>query len=201
MTYSVGLTGNIASGKSTVAELFSDVGVQIINADQVSRQLTAKDTAAYKEIISHFGTLMVLENGELNRRLLRERIFTNPEDRIWLEQLLHPLIRQQLEQQIRHCITPYCIVEIPLLINKDPYPYLNKILLVTTSSDIQIQRVMQRDHCTKEHALAIISVQPPINERLKYADDVIVNDFGYNELATEVSRLHLKYLNESNQLA
>ncbi|WP_298625968.1 dephospho-CoA kinase [uncultured Legionella sp.] len=198
MIYCVGLTGNIASGKSTVANLFSELGIKIINADQVSRELTAPNTIAYKEIISHFGTKIILENGELNRRQLREHIFTNPDERVWLERLLHPLIRQELEQQIQLCTTPYCVVEIPLLIDKKNYPYLNRILLVTSSLDIQIKRVMMRDHCTKEQALAIISVQPNIRERLKCADDVLVNDSNQDELKEAVSELHFKYLNKSN---
>lgn len=199
MIYSVGLTGNIASGKSTVAELFSSLGIKIINADQVSRELTVRNSTAYKEIINRFGTEVTLENGELNRRLLRDNIFANPEERAWLERLLHPLIRQRLEQQIQLCTTPYCVVEIPLLIDKKNYPYLNRILLVTAPLDIQIKRVMARDHCTEEQALAIISVQPDIGERIKYADDVIVNDSGLNELKAAVMSLHSKYMSELKQ--
>jgi dephospho-CoA kinase len=199
MIYSVGLTGNIASGKSTVAELFSSLGIKIINADQVSRELTVRNSIAYKEIINRFGTELTLENGELNRRQLRDTIFANPEERAWLERLLHPLIRQRLEQQIQLCTTPYCVVEIPLLIDKKNYPYLNRILLVTAPLDIQIKRVMARDQCTEEQALAIISVQPDIDERLKYADDVIVNDSELNELKTAVMSLHFKYMSESKQ--
>jgi dephospho-CoA kinase len=199
MIYSVGLTGNIASGKSTVAELFSSLGIKIINADQVSRELTVRNSIAYKEIINRFGTELTLENGELNRRQLRDTVFANPEERAWLERLLHPLIRQRLEQQIQLCTTPYCVVEIPLLIDKKNYPYLNRILLVTAPLDIQIKRVMARDQCTEEQALAIISVQPDIDERLKYADDVIVNDSELNELKTAVMSLHFKYMSESKQ--
>lgn len=199
MIYSVGLTGNIASGKSTVAELFSNLGIEIINADQVSRELTVRNSTAYKEIINRFGTEVTLENGELNRRLLRDNIFANPEERAWLECLLHPLIRQRLEQQIQLCTTPYCVVEIPLLLDKKNYPYLNRILLVTAPIDIQIKRVMARDQCTEEQALAIISVQPDIGERIKYADDVIVNDSGLNELKAAVMSVHFKYMSELKQ--
>lgn len=196
MIFSVGLTGNIASGKSTVAQLFADFGIKIINADKVSKELTIQGSNAYQKILDHFGAEIILDDGELNRRKLRDHIFTDHEERVWLEGLLHPLIRQQLELQISSCSTPYCVVEIPLLIDKKNYPYLNRILLVTAPIEIQIQRVMLRDQCTREQALAIISTQPEINERLKYADDVIVNDSGLNELKIAVTSLHFNYLSK-----
>lgn len=196
MIFSVGLTGNIASGKSTVAQLFADLGIKIINADKVSKELTIQGSSAYQKIQDHFGAGIVLESGEINRRKLRDLIFTDHEERLWLEGLLHPLIRQQLKLEINSCATPYCVVEIPLLIDKKNYPYLDRILLVTAPLEVQIQRVMLRDQCTRDHALAIIAVQPDINERLKYADDVIINDSGLNELKLAVTSLHLNYLNE-----
>lgn len=199
MIYSIGLTGNIASGKSTVAQIFSDLGIEVFSADQVSRELTAKNTAAYCEIVNHFGPQTLLANNELDRRQLRELIFTQPEERLWLENLLHPLIRQQLEQKIKNCASPYSVVEIPLLLDKKHYPYLNKILLVTAPLEVQLLRVMERDHCTKEQAMAVLSTQPTISERLKIADDVIVNDSGFSELKEAVLRLHSKYLKSMKQ--
>ncbi|MBL7479291.1 dephospho-CoA kinase [Legionella bononiensis] len=194
MMYSIGLTGNIASGKTTVAQIFSDLGIEVLSADQISRELTAKNTVAYYEIVKHFGPKTLLENDDLDRRHLRELIFTHPEERLWLENLLHPLIRQQLEQKIKMCTSPYCVVEIPLLLDKKHYPYLNRILVVTAPLELQIARVMERDHCTQQQALAILSTQPELNERLKIADDVIINDSGYEQLKEAVIELHSKYL-------
>jgi dephospho-CoA kinase len=197
MVYSVALTGNIASGKSTVAKLFSDFGIEIINADAISRELSAKNNLAYKMIVEHFGTKLLLENGEINRAQLRELIFTQPEERIWLENLLHPLIRERLKEEITRCTSSYCVVEIPLLIDKVHYPYINKILLITAPIETQIKRVVDRDHCSREQALAILSAQPENNLRLQNADDHIYNHSGLLELKLEVELLHNKYLKES----
>jgi dephospho-CoA kinase len=194
MVYSVGLTGGIASGKSTAAELFSELGVQVINADKISRELTAKDQTALNRIVAHYGHEILTETGELNRRALRDIIFSNPKERIWLEQLLHPLIRQKIQEQVEACTTAYCIVEIPLLIDKKLYPYLNRILLVKAPIETQISRVVQRDQCSREQALAILAAQPDMNLRLQNADDVLVNDLRVDELKTAVHNLHQKYL-------
>lgn len=197
MVYCVGLTGNLASGKSTAATFFSALGVQIINADQISRELTAKNHAAYHEIIQHFGSEIVDENGELNRKILRTIIFSDPNARKWLEQLLHPLIRQKIKEQVDLCTTAYCIVEIPLLIDKKTYPYINKILLIDAPQGQQISRVMQRDQCSRKQALAILASQPEMSLRLKNADDVFVNDSGIEALKTAITHLHHKYLREA----
>lgn len=197
MVYCVGLTGGIASGKSTVAELFSELGIQIIYADKISKDLTAKDQEAYRQIIAHYGTEILNDDGTLNRRKLRTIIFADAKERFWLEQLLHPLIRQKIKEQVSSCITPYCIVEIPLLIDKEKYPYINRILLVNAPLETQIARVIQRDQCTRKQALAILAAQPDLNQRLKEADDVLVNNLGLNELKTAVTSLHYNYVQKS----
>jgi dephospho-CoA kinase len=198
MTYCVGLTGNIASGKSTVALLFSQLGVQVINADSISRQLTLKDTEAYKTIVSHFGPFIVNEEGLLNRRKLRDIIFQNEQERAWLEALLHPKIRSVIEQQVASCASPYCMVEIPLLKDKNKYPYLHQILVVTSPIGLQIKRIIKRDQCTKEQAMAIIDTQPSIYERIAQADDVLVNKESLSYLKHKVQILHDKYLQLSH---
>lgn len=196
MVYAVGLTGNIASGKTTAAKIFSSFGVAIINADQVSRELTAKNTVAYKKIVDHYGPDIVLAEGELNRKRLRDIIFSEPNERMWLENLLHPLIRQELEDRVKLCSTPYCVIEIPLLLNKENYPYLNKILVITAPQNIQISRVMERDQCSEEQAVAILSAQPDISLRIKNADDVINNNSGLDALKHKLEQLHFKYLSD-----
>lgn len=200
MVYCVGLTGNIASGKTTVTNLFADLGIEIINADKISKELSLKNNPAYKAIVTHFGETIVGTDGELNRRQLRSIIFSDPEERAWLEQLLHPLIRQKISQQASSCTGPYCIVEIPLLLNKEQYPYLNKILLVTAPIETQISRVIARDQCTREEALAVISNQPSLELRMQSADDVIINKDGIEELHQLVKNLHAKYLQDAAAL-
>lgn len=197
MVFAVGLTGNIASGKTTAAKIFSNMGIEVINADQVSRDLTLKGTPAYEKIVAHYGTRIVLEDGQLNRRLLREIIFSDPDERTWLEALLHPLIRTQLEKRVKLCSAAYCVVEIPLLLSREHYPYLNKILVITALQELQITRVMERDQCSREQAQAILSTQPNIDLRLKNADDVVINDSGLEALKLKLEQLHFKYLNNA----
>ncbi|KTC78619.1 dephospho-CoA kinase [Legionella cincinnatiensis] len=198
MVYCVGLTGDIASGKTTAATLFSQLGIEVISADKISRELTQKDHHIYKKIVEHYGTKILNSDKDLNRAQLREIIFSNPKEREWLEHLLHPLIRQKIKKKVASCTTPYCIVEIPLLITKHHYPYIDRVLLITTPIETQISRVMKRDQCTKEQAQAILSVQPNISLRLKNAHDVVVNDLGIEELTTKVNNLHRKYLHLSS---
>lgn len=194
MVFCVGLTGSIASGKTTVAQCFASLGVAVISADQVARALRAKGQPAYAAIVDHFGQQLVLPDGELDRNRLRDIIFNNPEERAWLEALLHPLIRDRIKDQAISSTQAYCLIEIPLLVDKTTYPYLDRILVVTAEEELQIARVMLRDTSSREQALAILEVQPPLATRLDYADDVIVNDAGIDELQHQVLALHEKYL-------
>jgi dephospho-CoA kinase len=196
MVYAVGLTGNIASGKTTAAKIFSEFGIEVINADDVSRELTAKNTPAYKKIIEHFGVSLLTNDDEINRRSLRTIIFTDATERKWLENLLHPLIRKEIAHRVSLCSTPYCIVEIPLLTDKQNYPYLSRVLVITAPVDMQIARLMARDNCSKETAEAILLTQPDLSLRLKIADDVINNNLDYEALKHSLEEVHLKYLKE-----
>jgi dephospho-CoA kinase len=195
MVFAVGLTGNIASGKTTAARIFSSFGVDVINADTVARELTTINTEAYKKIIAHYGPNLVLSNGEINRRTLRNIIFSDAKERKWLENLLHPLIRKELAHRVESCLKPYCIVEIPLLIDKLNYPYINKILVISAPPHIQITRVMERDQCSKKQAEAILSAQPDIKLRLKNADNIINNDSDFDTLKHSLEVLHSQYIN------
>ncbi|MBA2648959.1 MAG: dephospho-CoA kinase [Legionella sp.] len=198
LVYCVGLTGNIASGKSTVADMFEGLGVKCIDADQISRSLTAIAEPAYKQIVTHFGSDIVLPDGHINRRHLRQIIFSKPQERNWLESILHPLIREEIINQIADCTSPYCMIEIPLLKDRVGYPYLNKILLVTAPLPIQLSRIIARDHCHEEQAMAIISTQPRLDMLVKIADDVIENDSDLNTLLSKIKRLHGFYLQDAN---
>lgn len=193
MTFCIGLTGLIASGKSTVAELFIQYGVTIINADKIAREITSKGSIALGKISEHFGQNILTARGELNRTALREIIFTYPEERLWLEQLTHPLIRKNIQHQVQTAIGAYCIVEIPLLVSSEQYPYLNRILLVEAPEEQMIARLMQRDGSSKEQALAIIRAQPPLEIRRKFAHDFIMNDQDLSALREQVKQLDQKY--------
>ena len=198
MNFCVGLTGSIASGKSTVARFFSELGIAIISADLISRKSTEKGTSNYQKIVTHFGpTIINKEDRQLNRRRLREIIFSNPHEKTWLEQLLHPMIRQEIAKQVTESTSQYCIVEIPLLIDKKNYPYVNRILVVTSPLETQIERIINRDKCTKEQALAIIANQATLSQRLEHADDLLTNDSDTGQLKQNVEQLHYKYLSLS----
>ena len=191
--YCVGLTGPIASGKSTVAALFVQLGAELIDADQIAKQLTAKDQPALTNIIAHFGPDFLDANGELRRRLLRDMIFKHPAERNWLEQLLHPLIRQEIEARLHSTPKLYYIVEIPLLSDKSIYPYLNRTLVALTEPSIQNQRVMQRDQHTAEQVQAIVQAQADEKIYRSLADDIIINNGSLQDLEQAVLQLHQKY--------
>lgn len=197
MPYCVGITGDIASGKTTVGALFSKLGIDVFSADKISRELTQNDQPAYQQIRDHFGPEILQADKTINRSVLRHIIVTQEKERHWLEALLHPLIREELKKQVAASTTPYCMVEIPLLTTKQVYPYLNRIVLVTVPLAIQMARIMERDQCTKAHAEAILATQPPHLQRLEHADDVIINDKTQKELEEQVNQLHDRYVQEA----
>lgn len=191
--YCVGLTGTIASGKSTVIAYFNQLGIDTINADTIAKQLTTADSLALKDIIEHFGHAFQLPTGELNRRLLRQHIMSHPTDKLWLENLLHPLIRKEIERRIAISQSHYCIIEIPLLSDRSLYPYLNRVILITAEPAQQIERLMMRDHCSKKEAETILAQQEQTNKRGALADDIVVNDSSIQELNKQLFLLHQKY--------
>ncbi len=197
MVYCVGLTGNIATGKSTAAEIFASFGIDVFSADKISKDLTINDPSIYNQIVNHFGDGIKLKDGQLDRRSLRDIIFSNSDERLWLEALLHPAIRHELKKKVALSTSPYCIVEIPLLIDKKAYPYLNAIVVVNSSLENQVSRVTARDHCSKEQALAVITAQPDFNLRLKQADYVLMNDSGYSELKHAIEDLHQLFITQA----
>lgn len=200
MPYVVALTGTIASGKSVASSFFGDLGAKIISADEISRKLTARNQPAFEEIKTHFGESILASDGELDRRKLRQHIFNDSSQRAWLEQLLHPLIRNQIKKDIIASKAPYCMIEIPLLPNKTDHPYLNRILLVTTNQEHQIKRLIKRDNCSIEHALLILSTQGDENRYRAIADDTIINNGSINELKKTIMALHKEYLLEASKL-
>lgn len=198
MVFCVGLTGSIASGKSTVSAFFADFGADVISADKIALALTEINQPAYAQIVEHFGSDVVHHDGSINRKRLREIIFAQPEQRKWLEELLHPLIREQIAMYVEQSKKIYCVIEIPLLLDKSQYPYLNQILVVTAPQEVQIKRVIERDQCTREQALAILEAQPQLSQHLQYANDIIINDLNLAELKQAVEHLHHKYLQQIN---
>ena len=190
----VGLTGGIGSGKSTVASLFMQSGATVIDADSLAREVVAAGSEALTEISSHFGSHLLDTNGELRRAELRKIVFADATERVWLEQLLHPLIANLMQQRIVDCESTYCILESPLLLETNQHELVDRVLLVDVSEHKQLQRALLRDGSDEATIKGIIAAQMPRSERLKRADDVIDNDQQPEALSSEVNRLHEKYL-------
>ncbi len=198
--FCIALTGTIASGKSTVAALFKGLGVDVLNADEISKSITNPGEPALLQIADHFGSSVLTETGALNRRALREIIFANSQERTWLEQLLHPLIRKRLQELKDQCKGSYCIIEIPLLFKRESYPYLNRVLLVTADTETRILRIMARDQHSREEALQILASQASEAKYLQIADDVLINGGLITELQRKIDELHAKYQQYANSI-
>jgi len=194
MGYIVALTGGIGSGKSTVAEAFSRLGITIIDADILARQVVEPGTPALRAIADHFGSDIIEPDGTLNRRMLRERIFTHPEEKAWLNALLHPLIQQETQKQIAHATSPYVLWVVPLLVENNLHDKADRVLVVDVSPATQIQRTIARDNVGREHAEQILAAQATREARLAVADDVIDNNGSPDAIASDVARLHPQYL-------
>lgn len=190
----IGLTGGIGSGKTTVANLFADLGVPIIDADVIAREVTQIGQPALESIAQHFGENILAGDGSLNRSKLRELIFKQPQEKKWLENLLHPLIRQHIETQIAALKAPYCIAVIPLLFEGKGYTFIDRILVVDTPSHLQIERTVKRDNTSISAVQSIINSQIKQDIRLAKADDVIKNEGGLAELREKVRILNSHYL-------
>ncbi len=190
----IGLTGGIGSGKTTVATLFEKKGITVIDTDQLARQVISPGTDALTKIIEHFGDEIVLPNKTLNRALVRHKIFADKKERIWLEKLLHPLIREETQKAIEQSQSPYCIVVIPLLFETHPNPLINRILVVDTHEELQLHRAKIRDQSSIENIQAIIKTQINREKRLAGAHDVIYNDGLEKDLIPQIERLHQLYL-------
>ncbi|VEC00786.1 Dephospho-CoA kinase [Cedecea lapagei] len=194
MVYTVALTGGIGSGKSTVAEAFSRQGIAVIDADVIARQVVEPGQRALALISQHFGLKILQEDGALNRRALREAIFSSPQQKQWLNDLLHPLIQQQTRDEIARAASPYVLWVVPLLVENNLQQRANRVLVVDVSPETQITRTMLRDNVSREHAQQILAAQASREARLAVADDVINNDGSPQDVVVHVDRLHRQYL-------
>lgn len=191
----VGLTGGIGSGKTTVANMFAALGTPIIDADLVAREVTQPGSPALDTINAHFEQNVLKPDGSLDRAALRRIIFDHPSERIWLEALLHPIIRSEIERQTKQFSSPYCIVVIPLLFeSKGNYPFIQRVIVVDAPEAAQIARVTTRDSATAEHVSAIMDAQMDRAARLSHADDVINNEGSIASVEAQVLKLHKFYL-------
>ena len=190
----IGLTGGIGSGKSTVASLFTDKGVTVINADGLAREVVEVGTPALAQITDHFGTHILAPDGSLNRGALRRIVFADAKERVWLEQLLHPLIAELIQVRLAACASRYCILESPLLLETEQHKLVDRVLVVDVTEATQLARTLQRDSSDEATIRGIIASQIGRADRLARADDIIVNEQGLEALEAAVTRLHENYL-------
>ena len=189
----IGLTGGIASGKSTVSGLFAALGVPVIDTDQIARELVAPGTPLLARLIERFGAQLLTPAGELDRRALRERIFAEATDRAALEALMHPAIMGELRARALRAGGAYQIWVIPLLVEHDLGATVDRVLLVDCDEELQLRRVQVRDAVTLAQARAVLAAQATRAARLAAADDVIVNEGNLERLREQVETLHTRY--------
>lgn len=192
--YIVGLTGGIGSGKTAASNIFARMGVEIIDADEISRSLVNSGSPCFEEVVLHFGRGIVDSTGNLDRAKLRELIFNNEQQKQWLENLLHPLVKQEIERKIEISSSKYIIVSVPLLLESGNYDFIDRILVVDVPEKTQVSRIMQRDGNSENLARQIMDTQVSRDERLKHADDILDNNNDLGSLEIQIKNLHEKYL-------
>jgi dephospho-CoA kinase len=194
--FSVGLTGGIGSGKSTVADLFAAQGAAVVDTDLIAHQLTAPQGLAMPHIRTIFGEDYLTADGAMDRQKMRAAVFADPAAKARLEAILHPLIRSETECAADKAQGPYLLYVVPLLVESGVWKQrVSRVLVVDCPEDVQIRRVMQRNGFSEEQVRAIMATQAPRALRLAAADDVIVNDgTDASLLQTEVAALHQRYL-------
>lgn len=200
--YVVAITGGIGSGKTTIANQFAELGIDVVDADVIAREVVESGTPALAAITDHFGPDVITPDGQLDRRRLREQVFSDPSAKTWLNALLHPLIRIEMQRQCAAARSPYCLLVVPLLVENKLTGLANRVLVVDVDEATQIERTCRRDGVTAEQAKAIIAAQASRSERLAAADDVIENLNG-REMAinARILTLHETYLAFASQQA
>jgi dephospho-CoA kinase len=190
----VGLTGGIGSGKSAASARFEELGIKVVDADIVAREVVEPDSPALKLIVQQFGEQVQNADASLNRAALRQIIFSDSDAKLWLEALLHPLIRSQIIQQLSQAHSKYAILVSPLLFEAKQYELCSRTLLIDASETLQKERASLRDNTTAEAIQKIIEVQMPRESKLQLASDIITNDGDIEHLNAQVDRMHMEYL-------
>ena len=192
----IGLTGGIASGKSTVSKFFSNLSIPIIDADQISHDLTKINGSAYSEVIEYFGENITGENGDIDRKKLGTIVFNSKSKKEKLESIIHPKVLSTIQAEIKSRRGEYKIIEVPLLIESGFQEFTNRILVVDCSTETQMERLMKRDGVTEEYAKNIVSNQIDRETRLKFANEIVINEKNNSllKLEDQVKKIHNFYL-------
>ncbi|MCX7133578.1 dephospho-CoA kinase [Aeromonas sp.] len=200
--YVVAITGGIGSGKTTIANQFAELGIDVVDADVIAREVVEPGTPALAAIAAHFGPDVITPDGQLDRRGLRERVFSNPDAKVWLNALLHPLIRQEMLRQCAAARSPYCLLVVPLLVENKLTGLANRVLVIDVDEATQIERTCRRDGVSRAQAQAILAAQASRAERLAAADDVLDNKNGAPEtIKQRILALHETYMAFASQQA
>ena len=200
MTFIVGLTGGIGSGKSTAGKYFEALGIEVINVDLISKNLVETDLDLHLKISGYFGKKSLLGDGSLNRLYIRDEIFNSSKKKMWLEELLHPPIKDQVLKSLGYSLSEYVILESPLLLETDQYKLTDRVLVIDVSKEVQILRVRKRDKISEDAIEAIITSQMPRMQKLKLANDVIENTGSIEKFKLKIECLHKSYLTLSEEL-
>ena len=193
--FTVGLTGGIGSGKTTIARFFLEQNIEVINADEIARKVVEPGTAALSKIQERFGSEILINEKSLNRALLREKIFKDSRQRIWLENLLHPLIEEEITNLIAVAVSRYVILESPLLFETNQHKLVNRTLVVDVSPKVQLERAILRDGGSEGTIKAIMDSQISREDRISLADDIIDNEQNLQSVQTQLKKFHQNYLN------
>jgi dephospho-CoA kinase len=200
--FSVGLTGGIGCGKTTVADMFGALGASLVDTDAIAHALTAPHGAAMPAILAEFGAGFATPDGALDRAKMRELVFTDPGARARLEAILHPRIREATAAAAALATGPYVIFVVPLLIESGTWrERVSRILAIDCKEETQVARVMARNNLSEAQVRAIMAAQVTRAQRLAAADDVVLNDDGLEALAPQVERLHAFYMAEAARMA
>jgi dephospho-CoA kinase len=194
----IGLTGGIGSGKSTVAAMFAERGVPVIDTDEIAKDLAAPGAPAYKRIVRAFGDVILNSAGEIDRARLRARVFSHNVERHRLESILHPLIRAEVARRVKTLQVEYCIIVIPLLYEAKFENIVDRVLLIDADELQQVSRAAARSHMTEDEIHDIMAAQFDAESRRQRADDVLENRTDFAQLQSEVDRLHEKYRSLAN---
>lgn len=197
----VGLTGGIASGKTTVANLFAEFGIELVDADVIAREVVAKGSAGLTAIVDLFGDEILLANGQLDRATLRNKVFNNETQRLWLNNLLHPMIRQKMLDQVQASTSKYVIMVVPLLFENQLDSLVSTTLVVDISPELQISRTMQRDGVSQQQVEHILASQMSRQQRIDKANHIIDNQGDIELLRSQVTRLHQLFLQQAAELS
>ncbi len=193
MRYTVALTGGIGSGKSTVTRAFADLGIDVVDADVIARQVVEPGQPALQDIANRFGPSVLNTDGSLNRASLRQKIFSSPAEKQWLNNLLHPLIHQQTRRQLAEAQSLWCLWVVPLLVENNLHKLADRVLVVDVDPEIQLTRTMARDHISREEATRILAAQASRDARLAVADDIIDNSGDPAAVLPLVAALNQRY--------